>query len=181
MGMGSEAAGAKPSSSVPRPRFFQIHSRGNAGNREEEACSLKWAWERKVPELETSVFVIPGDKVKKRGGSIGGVESDREIGSGGSTRDASGVRFRAPGKKWSRQTDQENVRHRLEECAGASRRRLGEISWDCSARGIQARERITTHYSEAELANLIAAAEKVCDQKSRYLLGTRSSQITIRG
>jgi hypothetical protein len=36
----------------------------NAGNREEEVCSLKWAWERKVPELETSVFVIPGDRVK---------------------------------------------------------------------------------------------------------------------
>jgi hypothetical protein len=36
----------------------------NAGNREEEVCSLKWEWERKVPDLETSVFVIPGDKVK---------------------------------------------------------------------------------------------------------------------
>ena len=28
-------------------------------------------------------------------------------------------------------------------------------------------QRITTHYSEAELANLIAAAEKACDTKSR--------------
>jgi integrase len=36
----------------------------NAGNREEEVCSLKWAWERKVPDLKTSVFVIPGNKVK---------------------------------------------------------------------------------------------------------------------
>jgi hypothetical protein len=36
----------------------------NAGSREEEVCSLKWTWERKVPELETSVFVIPGNKVK---------------------------------------------------------------------------------------------------------------------
>jgi hypothetical protein len=36
----------------------------NAGNREEEVCSLKWAWERKVPDIETSVFVIPGDRVK---------------------------------------------------------------------------------------------------------------------
>ena len=27
--------------------------------------------------------------------------------------------------------------------------------------------RITTHYSEAEVANLIAAAEKACNQKSR--------------
>jgi integrase len=36
----------------------------NAGNREEEVCSLKWTWERRVPELETSVFVIPGHIVK---------------------------------------------------------------------------------------------------------------------
>lgn len=36
----------------------------NAGNREEEVCSLRWAWERKVPELETAVFVIPGDRAK---------------------------------------------------------------------------------------------------------------------
>jgi integrase len=28
-------------------------------------------------------------------------------------------------------------------------------------------QRITTHYSEAEVANLIAAAEKACNQKSR--------------
>jgi hypothetical protein len=30
-------------------------------------------------------------------------------------------------------------------------------------------QRITTHYSEAELANLIAAAEKACNQKSRKI------------
>ena len=29
--------------------------------------------------------------------------------------------------------------------------------------------RITTHYSEAELENLIAAAEKACDPKSRKI------------
>src|SRR5579859_2270499 len=36
----------------------------NAGSREDEVCSLKWDWERKVTELKTSIFVIPGDKVK---------------------------------------------------------------------------------------------------------------------
>jgi hypothetical protein len=36
----------------------------NAGNREEEVCSRKWAWERKEPELGASIFVIPGDRVK---------------------------------------------------------------------------------------------------------------------
>ena len=36
----------------------------NTGCREEEVCGLRWDYEVKVPELETSVFIIPGDKVK---------------------------------------------------------------------------------------------------------------------
>jgi integrase len=32
--------------------------------REQEVCRLRWDWEVKVPELETSVFVIPGERVK---------------------------------------------------------------------------------------------------------------------
>jgi integrase len=36
----------------------------NTGCREEEVCGLKWGYEVKVPELDTSVFIIPGDKVK---------------------------------------------------------------------------------------------------------------------
>ena len=31
----------------------------NTGCREQEVCQLRWAWEVPVPELETSVFVIP--------------------------------------------------------------------------------------------------------------------------
>ena len=36
----------------------------NTGNREEEVCMLQWSWEIDVPELNTSVFVIPGRFVK---------------------------------------------------------------------------------------------------------------------
>ena len=34
------------------------------GYRDEEVCGLQWSWEVAVPELETSVFVIPADRVK---------------------------------------------------------------------------------------------------------------------
>jgi integrase len=34
------------------------------GLREQEVCRLKWEYEVKVPELETSVFIIPGEHVK---------------------------------------------------------------------------------------------------------------------
>jgi integrase len=36
----------------------------NTGLREQEVCGLKWADEIEVPELNTSVFLIEGDKVK---------------------------------------------------------------------------------------------------------------------
>jgi integrase len=36
----------------------------NTGLREQEVCGLKWDYEVKVPELDTSVFIIPGEKVK---------------------------------------------------------------------------------------------------------------------
>jgi hypothetical protein len=49
---------------LPKHLLRMARYKVNAGNREEEVCSLKWAWERKVPDLDTSVFVIPGDKVK---------------------------------------------------------------------------------------------------------------------
>jgi len=38
----------------------------NTGCREAEVCGLRWEWEVPVTELGTSVFIIPGDKVKNR-------------------------------------------------------------------------------------------------------------------
>lgn len=36
----------------------------NTGLRNREVCELRWEWEVPVPELETSVFLIPGPNVK---------------------------------------------------------------------------------------------------------------------
>lgn len=36
----------------------------NSGNREDEVCQLSWDWEVEVPELSTSVFIIPKEIVK---------------------------------------------------------------------------------------------------------------------
>jgi integrase len=38
----------------------------NTGCRDAEICALRWEWEMKVPELNTSVFIIPGERVKNR-------------------------------------------------------------------------------------------------------------------
>jgi hypothetical protein len=44
--------------------YLAGHDKSNSGTREEEVCGLRWDWEVQVPELDTSVFIIPGDKVK---------------------------------------------------------------------------------------------------------------------
>jgi len=38
--------------------------KANTGTREQEVCTLRWEWEISVPELDTSVFIIPGERVK---------------------------------------------------------------------------------------------------------------------
>src|SRR6056300_1866353 len=38
----------------------------NTGCREQEVCQLRWDWEIPVPELETSVFIVPESRVKNR-------------------------------------------------------------------------------------------------------------------
>jgi integrase len=38
----------------------------NTGCREQEVCGLRWEWEVQVPELKSSVFIIPGARVKNR-------------------------------------------------------------------------------------------------------------------
>lgn len=45
---------------LARMSLFKV----NTGTRDQEVCGLKWADEVQVPELNTSVFIIEGDKVK---------------------------------------------------------------------------------------------------------------------
>ncbi len=45
---------------IQRMALFNV----NCGNREDEICQLRWDWEVEVPELGTSLFIIPGGVVK---------------------------------------------------------------------------------------------------------------------
>ena len=48
------------------PRYLQRMAlfKVNTGCREQEVCGLRWDWEVKVPEFDTSVFIIPDAQVK---------------------------------------------------------------------------------------------------------------------
>jgi len=36
----------------------------NTGCRDGEICNLRWNWKIDVPQLNTAVFIIPGEQVK---------------------------------------------------------------------------------------------------------------------
>ena len=38
----------------------------NTGCKVQEICSLRWEWEEYIPELKTSIFIIPALIVKNR-------------------------------------------------------------------------------------------------------------------
>src|ERR1700730_14021774 len=186
---------------LARMALFKV----NTGCRDREVCGLKWDDEVKVPELETSVFIIPGDRVKnaqdrlvvlhqiarsvvegQRGQHreyvFAFVPKRRKDNPGEAQAVSSLVpmfrmnnsawqsaRVRAA-DKWEKQTGApapdvfRRVRvHDLKHAFGRRLRAAGVSFEDRQDLLGHKSGRITTHYSGPELSNLIAAAEKVCD------------------
>lgn len=50
---------------LARMALFKV----NTGCREQEVCGLRWDWETDVPELDTSVFLVPASSVSNSGPS----------------------------------------------------------------------------------------------------------------
>jgi integrase len=189
---------------LARMSLFKV----NTGLREQEVCGLKWVDEIEIPELNTSVFLIEGDKVKNgqdrlvvlnriARSVIDSVRSQhpefvfvrfpkqKKSDAGNRLVAQKGLpltsmnstawknaRVRAA-DKWREQTGNEaadgfrRVRvHDLKHTFGRRLRAAGVSFEDRQDLLGHKSSRITTHYSSAELTSLIAAAEKVCDEKS---------------
>jgi integrase len=160
---------------LARMALFKV----NTGCREQEVCSLRWEWEIDVPELETSVFLIPEERVKngeerlvvlnKVAKSI--VESAR-----GQNRihvfTYCGRRLRKMNNSgWRRARDKAGLAqvrvHDLKHTFGRRLRAAG-VSFEDRQDLLGHRSgRITSHYSAAELGNLIEAANQVVGEGSR--------------
>jgi integrase len=180
---------------LARMALFKV----STGTREQEVCGLKWADEVQVPELDTSVFIIEGDKVKNEQDrlivlnlvarsvidSVRGQHPEYVFVRNPKPKEARPVpldsmnttawkngRKRAAGK-WEERTGEpapdgfRRVRvHDLKHTFGRRLRAAGVSFEDRQDLLGHKSGRITTHYSAAELANLIAAAEKVCEDNS---------------
>jgi integrase len=140
---------------------------------------LQWSWEVVVPELDTSVFLIPADRVKNGETrlvvlnrvakavveSVRGNHPDyvftyrgRPIATMNNTAWQS-ARKRA-GLPQVRVHDLKHTYGRRLRAAGVSFEDRQDLLGHKSGR-------ITTHYSNAELQNLIDAANRVCADDSR--------------
>ena len=151
----------------------------NTGCRDSEICNLQWDWEVKVPELNTSVFIVPGSFVKN-GDERLVVLNDiaRSVVSSRRGKHPTHV-FAYQGKPVTRMLNSSWCRvrrvvglpqvrvHDLKHTFGRRLRAAG-VSFEDRQDLLGHRSgRMTTHYSAAELTKLIDAANKVCEREGK--------------
>ena len=152
-----------------------------AGTREQEVCKLRWDWEISVPELGTSVFLIPADfgGRHERSGVKNGDERLVVLNSVATATQC--MNDSAWKKAWVRAAklwQEENLRpahpgyaririHDLKHTFGRRLRAAGVTEEDRKALLGHKNRRITSHYSGAELGHLIEAANMVSATDSR--------------
>ena len=151
----------------------------NTGCREAEVCSLRWEWEIKIPELHTSVFLIPAEQVKNR--EVRLVVLNRSAGSVVEEQRGQRPMFvftynghpiqKMNGNAWRKARQRAGLHgvrvHDLKHTFGQRFRATGVSFEDRQNLLGHKSVRITTRYSAAELHNLIKAANSVTDKKSR--------------
>jgi len=151
----------------------------NTGCREREVCSLQWDWEVEVPELDTSVFIIP-DRLVKNGEDRLVVLNRIAMSIVNAVRGThrkyvftyNGKRIRKMNNTaWQKgrvKAGLPQVRvHDLKHTFGRRLRAAG-VSFEDRQDLLGHRSgRITTHYSAAELGNLLTAANLVVGEGSR--------------
>lgn len=151
----------------------------NTGCREAEVCGLKWEWEIEVPELDTSVFLVPEEHVKNREerlivfNRVAKAVIDEMRGTHPEyvfTYNGRPVprMHNTAWRKARMRAGLAHVRvHDLKHTYGRRLRAAGVSFEDRQDLLGHKSGRITTHYSMAELVNLINASNMVCGGESR--------------
>ena len=153
----------------------------NTGCREQEICQLRWDWEVDVPDMETSIFILPESITKTSTERVvvlntiakRVIESRRGIHKefvftyrSNPVGKLNNTAWRRAWKKVKLPTEQGILKgvHNLRHSFG---RRLRGASLPLETRKVllgHAHGDITTHYSAAELSELLEAVEKIVDR-----------------
>jgi len=160
----------------------------NTGCRDAEICNLCWDWEVEVPQLRTSVFIIPGRRVKNGDERL--VVLNRIATSVINARRGQHPTnvFTYEGEPLARMLTAAWKRARLR--AGLPHVRVHDLKHTFGRRlraaGVSFEDRqdllghrsgrITTHYSGAELSRLVEATNCVCHPD-----GKRPELVVLRG
>ncbi len=152
----------------------------NTGLREGELCGLRWHWEVKVPELDTSVFILPETKNgQQRVVVINHIARNVLIAQQGThpeyvfTYEGNPI-LRMNASAWRKariRAALEQVRvHDLRHTFGHRLRAVGVSFEDRQDLLGHKSERITTHYSAPELDQLLKAVDAICEQRPATVL-----------
>ncbi|MEO8402611.1 MAG: site-specific integrase [Gammaproteobacteria bacterium] len=164
----------------------------NTGCRDTEICKLRWNWEVPVFGLGYSVFMIPSEHVKNREerlvvlNDVAKSVIDRVRGQHPEyvfTYRGKPVSrmLRSAWKKARIRANLQQVRvHDLKHTFGRRLRAAGVSFEDRQDLLGHKSGRITTHYSAAELSNLLAAANKACSGKDGPVLTLLRRTETVR-
>jgi integrase len=174
---------------LARMALFKV----NTGTREQEVARLQWDWEIQIPELNSSVFVVPRELVKNNEDRLivlnrvaqSVIDDVRHHHPTWVFTYSGGPVKRIGNAGWQRARKRAAKRYEAElgsPCPDGFRRfRVHDLKHTYGRRlraaGVSLEDRqdllghksgkITTEYSAPELANLIEASNKVCGEKSR--------------
>jgi integrase len=160
---------------LSRMALFKV----NTGCRDQEVCQLRWEWEVPVSELNTSLFILPGDRVKN--GEERLVVLNRVAKSVIEEVRGSHPEFVFTYRDHPVETMNNTGWQSARKRAGLPQVRVHDLKHTFGRRlraaGVSFEDRqdllghrsgrITTHYSGAELQSLIEAANRVCATDSR--------------
>jgi len=146
----------------------------NTGCRDGEICNLQWSWKVDVPQLNTAVFIIPGEQVKNGDDRLVVLNQLAFDVVKQQTGNHPSHVFTFNGKPTTRMLNTAWIRAR--KCAGLPQVRVHDLKHTYGRRlrsaGVSFEDRqdllghrsgrITTHYSAAELSRLLEAANTVC-------------------
>lgn len=150
----------------------------NTGCREQEVCQLQWQWqwEIKIPELKSSVFIIPKQWVKNREERLVVLNQTAYAAIEKVRGNHPEFVFTYKGKPISKMNS--SAWRRAREKVGLVQVRIHDLKHTFGQRlraaGVNFEDRqdllghksgrITTHYCAAQVHNLISAANKVCER-----------------
>ena len=145
----------------------------NTGTRDGEVCGLRWEWEIPLPELKTSVFLVPGDRVKNGedrlivmnavARAVVNRQRDTHPDYVFTYRGKAVARMNT--KAWRRARELANLPEvRVHDLKHTLGRRLRAAGVSLETRMVllgHTNQLITSHYSQAEIGELIVAVDKV--------------------